>query len=60
VQKRIGEIENGVGALGKLVTAALRTLAPAERAAKNEEGALLRPRPGVKVNGAAAALAAES
>jgi biopolymer transport protein ExbB/biopolymer transport protein TolQ len=56
VQKRIGEIENAVGALGKLVTAALRTHAPEHRAEKDdeEEGAIVRPRPRHEVNGSAA------
>jgi biopolymer transport protein ExbB/biopolymer transport protein TolQ len=66
VQKRIGEIENGVGALGKLITAALRTLDHAPAAAKEEredqEGrggdkAIVHP---AKSNGIAAAAPAES
>jgi biopolymer transport protein ExbB/TolQ len=36
-QKRIGEIENGVGALGKLLTAALKTHAPRPVAAERAE-----------------------
>ena len=38
-QKRIGEIENGVGALGKLVTAALKTRAARAGEGKAEEEA---------------------
>jgi biopolymer transport protein ExbB/biopolymer transport protein TolQ len=58
VQKRIGEIENGVGALGKLCTAALwaspRSGAPLPQRRGGEADA-----PGPRPNGAAAA-AAES
>jgi len=71
VQKRIGEIENGVGSLGKLLTAALRTdrFQPGERAlsrrskadlpesAEDDEAAPALPR---HTNGVVTAAAAES
>ena len=64
VQKRIGEIENGVGALGKLLTAALRTHPPAGAHAEQDEdeGQSVRPAlPAVaRTNGAVIASAAES
>jgi biopolymer transport protein ExbB/TolQ len=55
VQKRIGEIENGVGALGKLLTAALRTHAAPRAEKDGDHAALVRPRAAAKTNGAAAA-----
>ncbi len=64
VQKRIGEIENGVGAMGKLLTAALRTLSPAAPDAEHDEDEprVVRASPlaVARTNGAAAAPAAES
>jgi biopolymer transport protein ExbB/biopolymer transport protein TolQ len=67
VQKRIGEIENGVGALGKLLTAALKTRRPAQAAQADERAEHdgdgddddedAAPAEAKKVNGAAAVAA---
>jgi biopolymer transport protein ExbB/biopolymer transport protein TolQ len=61
-QKRIGEIENGVGALGKLVTAALKTAgahAPEAREARAEASEPPRVEPR-HTNGAVLVAATES
>ncbi len=61
VQKRIGEIENGVGAMGKLLTAALRTLPAPVRAAARDEDDRASPPPSIaRSNGAAVVAAVES
>ncbi len=59
-QKRIGEVENAVGALGKLVTAALKTKPRAAERARDEdgeEGEAPRSEP-KRLNGAVAVAAA--